>query len=287
MPCGETRRPTLASWHRWCCFSPYPLLISVKNWSLPHRGSNAGTQESDFDDAVVYLNGMSGAADPAPHVRVLPPRLIGRPPRIRASDTCAQILGSAAPVARRRQGCRRSRERLPTMWFADWPGRRPLGPGASQHPWRRSLGGASGFGAQCHCNLGAGAGDLVSLARHAAQLRLHPRRRPRLRRPRLLRRPDAVLARARPAGRRRPALHRRLLQLAGLLAHALRAHDRALPVPAARRQRRADREPSPRQRGAGPAAGRIRRCPRCCATPATRRRWSASGTSASCRTSAR
>jgi hypothetical protein len=34
-------------------------LISVKNWSLPHRGSNAGTQESDFDDAVVYLNRMS------------------------------------------------------------------------------------------------------------------------------------------------------------------------------------------------------------------------------------
>jgi hypothetical protein len=32
-------------------------LISVKNWSLPHR--NAGTQESDFDDAVVYLNRMS------------------------------------------------------------------------------------------------------------------------------------------------------------------------------------------------------------------------------------
>jgi Sulfatase len=34
-------------------------LIGVKNWSLPHRGSNAGTQESGFDDAVVYLNGMS------------------------------------------------------------------------------------------------------------------------------------------------------------------------------------------------------------------------------------
>ena len=34
-------------------------MISVKNWSLPHRGSNAGTQESDFDDAVVYLNRMS------------------------------------------------------------------------------------------------------------------------------------------------------------------------------------------------------------------------------------
>ena len=32
-------------------------MISVKNWSLPHR--NAGTQESDFDDAVVYLNRMS------------------------------------------------------------------------------------------------------------------------------------------------------------------------------------------------------------------------------------
>jgi len=34
-------------------------LIGIKNWSLPHRGSNAGTQESDFDDAVVYLNRMS------------------------------------------------------------------------------------------------------------------------------------------------------------------------------------------------------------------------------------
>jgi len=32
-------------------------LISVKNWSLPHR--NAGTQESGFDDAVVYPNRMS------------------------------------------------------------------------------------------------------------------------------------------------------------------------------------------------------------------------------------
>jgi hypothetical protein len=32
-------------------------LISVKNWSLPDR--NAGTQESGFDDAVVYLNRMS------------------------------------------------------------------------------------------------------------------------------------------------------------------------------------------------------------------------------------
>src|SRR6185436_15132584 len=63
------------------------------------------------------------------------------------------------------------------------------------------------------------------------------------------------LPRARPPGRRRPALHRRVLQLPGVLAHALRADDRALPVPAARRERRTDREPSPWQRGAGPAAG--------------------------------
>jgi hypothetical protein len=38
---------------------PISPLDQVKNWSLPHRGSNAGTQESDFDDAVVYLNRMS------------------------------------------------------------------------------------------------------------------------------------------------------------------------------------------------------------------------------------
>ena len=45
-------------------------------------------------------------------------------------------------------------------------------------------------------------------------------------------------------------------------------------------QRRADRQPPPRQRAAGPAARRTPRCPRCCATRATPRRWPASGTSA-------
>ena len=87
-----------------------------------------------------------------------------------------------------------------------------------------------------------------------AQHRLHRRRRPRLRRPRLLRRPRSGFAGARPAGRRRPALHAGLCELAGLLADALRADDRALPVPAARRRRGADQQQEPRQHDARPAA---------------------------------
>ena len=92
--------------------------------------------------------------------------------------------------------------------------------------------------------------------RHAPpQHRLHRRRRPRLRRPRLLRRPRSGLAGARPASptqgiRFTPGLR----QLAGLLADALRAHDRPLPVPAARRRRGADQQQEPRQHDARPAA---------------------------------
>jgi hypothetical protein len=63
--------------------------------------------------------------------------------------------------------------------------------------------------------------------------------------------PEPVLARAGSLGGRRPALHQRLLELAGLLADALRADDGALAVPPARRQRRADREPPSRRRDAG------------------------------------
>ena len=45
-----------------------------------------------------------------------------------------------------------------------------------------------------------------------------------------------------------------LRQLAGVLADALRAHDRSLPVPAARRRRGADQQQEPRQHDARPAA---------------------------------
>ena len=66
-------------------------------------------------------------------------------------------------------------------------------------------------------------------------------------------------------GRRRRALHAGLCQLAGVLADPLRADDRALPVPPARRGRGADQQQEPRQHDARPAARRTRRCPRCCA----------------------
>ena len=95
--------------------------------------------------------------------------------------------------------------------------------------------------------------------RHAAQeqpdeaeLRLHPGRRPRLRRPRLLRRPSALLAEARPDGGRGLALHERLRELVGLLAVALRDRDRALSAPPARRLRRADRHARRRRLGLPP-----------------------------------
>ena len=45
-----------------------------------------------------------------------------------------------------------------------------------------------------------------------------------------------------------------LRQFAGVLADALRAHDRPLPVPAARRRRGADQQQEPRQHDARPAA---------------------------------
>ena len=84
-----------------------------------------------------------------------------------------------------------------------------------------------------------------------------------------------------------PALHPGLLEFAGVLADALRADDRPLAVPAARRGRGADQQPPPRQHRRWACRPRIRRCLRCCATPATAPRWSASGTSAIRRTSAR
>ena len=64
----------------------------------------------------------------------------------------------------------------------------------------------------------------------------------------------AGLAGARPAGRRGHPLHAGLRELAGLLADALRADDRPLPVPPARRGRGADQQQEPRQHDARPAA---------------------------------
>ena len=56
--------------------------------------------------------------------------------------------------------------------------------------------------------------------------------------------------------RRGLALHRRLFELRRLLAHPLRARHRPLPIPPARRRRRADRQPHrARQPGARAAAG--------------------------------
>ena len=95
------------------------------------------------------------------------------------------------------------------------------------------------------------------------------------------------LAAARPPGGRGHALHAGLRQLAGLLADPLRADDRrATSTGCAAR---------PRSRSAATAAAArcsacrrsTRRCLRCCATPATAPRWSASGTSAIRRPSAR
>ncbi len=92
----------------------------------------------------------------------------------------------------------------------------------------------------------------------APQLHLHRRRRPGLRRPRLLRGPrralGAGLAGAGPHGGGRPEVQPGLQQFTGLLANALRLDDSALPVPPARRRRGADQQQEPRQPHAGPAA---------------------------------
>ena len=110
--------------------------------------------------------------------------------------------------------------------------------------------------------------------RAAAERRLHPRRRPRLRRPLVLRRDRPRDAEHRPPRARGHALHRLLRGRQHLLAVARGAADRALSA-ALRRERRA------LPRHARRAARRARsRSPRCCATPAIAPRWSESGTSA-------
>ena len=78
------------------------------------------------------------------------------------------------------------------------------------------------------------------------------------------------------------AVHAWLCQFRGLHRHPRGADHRALPVPLARRAGRAARRAR---------HGACRRtyppCPRCCASTAITPRWSASGTLAACRTSAR
>ena len=114
------------------------------------------------------------------------------------------------------------------------------------------------------------------VAAGCAERRRRARRRPRLLRPRLLRLGDRH-AEPRRARRRRPALHQ-LPRHADVLADAGRAADRPEPAPGRARHRRPLATPaSPATRWSSPTTSRPP--PRCSATRATRRSWSASGTS--------
>ena len=134
-----------------------------------------------------------------------------------------------------------------------------------------------------------GAADRGSTRTHAAaQHHLHRRRRPRLRRPRLLRRPRSpvspVLDRL---AAERPALHAGLRQLAGVLADALRADDRratSTACAARPRSRSTARAAAARRSACRPS---IRRCLAAARSRLSHRARSASGTSATRRTSAR
>ena len=96
---------------------------------------------------------------------------------------------------------------------------------------------------------------------HAAEHRLHPGRRPRLRRPRLLRAEEDQDAEPRPAGGRGHAVHAVLRRQHGLRPVAVRADDRPahrpLPRPRQRRQVPLRARPDVHRRRAA-EAGRLR-----------------------------
>ena len=118
--------------------------------------------------------------------------------------------------------------------------------------------------------------------------RHHPRRRHGLRRPRRVRQSEHPHAAARRDGGRGTEVDE-LLRAAGLLAEPRGAADRTAADPQrhVRRRRRAAPEGASRQRARRGCRSTRSRSPSCSSRAATRPAWSASGTSASCRSSCR